>query len=358
MKRFSARRCTLLLIIFLFCGSLYACSPQPDIPATNNSDITYIPTEAPIITSAPGSKESSSTTDSVISGTASTTSNAIVPVDNTAPVNPPVEAGEELNIRGVSISLGESIDSVLNKLGDPGRIVDTEYNFEYYIYNNDYSRLLFVAITDNKVVGFYTDSLDFNYKGISTGADLDTVNSALDKTFTLSEVLKHTKDGYTIKVLMDKLGTKAVTGIYVLSDSVEVDEYTDSVMRNIELMVYDLTNSVRVRNQSSVLSWSSSAALASRKHSVDMATNDFFDHINQKGEKPGSRIRAEGISYQTSGENIIAGYGSAILSNHGWFNSSGHRSNMLNTDFRYLGAGFTYDSDSTYKTYITQNFYR
>jgi uncharacterized protein YkwD len=295
---------------------------------------------------------------SIISSTASTTSDTIVSENNTAPVNAPVEAGDELNVRGTSVSLGESLDSVLNKLGDPGRIADTEYNFEYYIYNNDYNRLLFVAIADNKVVGFYTDSLDFNYRGISSGADLDTVNAALDKTFSLSEVLKHAKDGYTIKVLMDKLGTKAVTGIYVLSDSVAEDEYTESVLRNIELMVYDLTNSVRVRNQSSVLSWSSSAAKASRKHSVDMATNDFFDHINQKGEKPGSRIRAEGISYRTSGENIIAGYGSAILSNHGWFNSSSHRSNMINTDFRYLGVGFTYDSESTYKTYITQNFYR
>ena len=65
-----------------------------------------------------------------------------------------------------------------------------------------------------------------------------------------------------------------------------------------------------------------------------------------------------GITFQYLGENIIAGYGTAIISTHAWFNSPDHRENILNKNFRNLGVGFTYIKDSDYKTYITQLFYR
>jgi uncharacterized protein YkwD len=157
---------------------------------------------------------------------------------------------------------------------------------------------------------------------------------------------------------MDKIGTQKALGVYLLADKVKKDEFTDSVMKNIELLVYDLTNSVRARNDVPILSWSSSASLSSRKHSYNMAEDNFFDHINPEGQKPGDRVRAEGISYSTIGENIIAGYGTSILSNHAWFNSADHRRVMLNEKYRYLGVGFVYDMSSSYKTYITQDYYR
>ncbi|MHB8128201.1 MAG: CAP domain-containing protein [Mobilitalea sp.] len=267
-------------------------------------------------------------------------------------------ADEVLGVRGTSISLNEGIDRVICKLGSPHRIVDTEYNFDYYIYNNDYSRLLFVAVKDGFVVGYYTDSLDFNFKGIRFGADIRKVEKALGNTFSMAEALTQTNDYYTVKILMDKLVSQKVTGIYLLSNNIKQEVFTDVVLRDVELMIYDLTNSVRVRNNESILSWSSSAALSARKHSLNMSRNNFFNHLDPEKRSPGDRLKAEGISYRTYGENIIAGYGTAILSNHAWFNSSGHRNNMLNSNFRYLGVGFTYDLESTYNTYITQNFYR
>ena len=78
--------------------------------------------------------------------------------------NPTVNSEITLNVRGISISLGEEEKSILHKLGKPNRIVSTEYDFNYYVYNNDYSKLLFVAIRDSEVVGFYTDSIDFNFR--------------------------------------------------------------------------------------------------------------------------------------------------------------------------------------------------
>jgi uncharacterized protein YkwD len=260
--------------------------------------------------------------------------------------------------RNTILQIGDSTDEVIRKLGFPGRIAETEYNFTYYIYNNDYKKLLFVALLKNKVVGFYTDALDFEYQGFGYGATLNEINAALGENFSLSEVLTKTISEYKVSILMDKLETGKAVGIYVLSDRVKEDGHNEETLTQVEQMVYDLTNSIRVRNGLEPLSWSSSAGQAARKHSRYMAAEDFFSHIDPSHRGPGDRLNAEGISYKKCGENIIAGYGSAILSSHGWFVSKNHRKNLLNANFRYLGVGFIYDEDSVYKTYITQNFYR
>lgn len=65
-------------------------------------------------------------------------------------------------------------------------------------------------------------------------------------------------------------------------------------------------------------------------------------------------MKAQGISYKSAGENIIGGYGNAMHSYNGWVNSSGHRTNLLNSSFNHLGVGFALGG--TYGNYGTQNF--
>ncbi|MDF2483992.1 MAG: hypothetical protein K0R46_160 [Herbinix sp.] len=282
----------------------------------------------------------------------------IEPTLTPTPMIDTVDHPEAIAVRDTFLQLGDSTEEVIRKLGLPARIAATEYEFNYYIYNNDYKKLLFVALQDNQVVGFYTDSLDFNYHGFPYGATLEEINVVLGEQFALSEVLTMHRSGCNISILMDRLETGKAVGIYVLSETVKEDGYDEDVMHQVEQLVYDLANSARVRNKLSPLSWSSSAGQAASKHSENMALKDFFSHKDPSLRSPGDRLNAEGVYYQRCGENIIAGYGSAILSSHGWYNSKGHRNNLLNEEYRYLGVGFTYDKDSIYKTYITQNFYR
>lgn len=269
-----------------------------------------------------------------------------------------VKKADTLYVRDSHLSIGESKYSMIKKLGVPGRIVDTEYDFEYYIYNNDYNKLLFVAIKKSKIVGFYTNSFNFEYLGITPGNTVEEINEVLDQDFKLSQVLDYTEEDLEIKLLMDTLETKKVTGVYIISNRVKRKEYTEEIMLNIALMTYDLTNSVRAKHSLPALSWSSSAAKAARKHTKDMAVNSYFDHISLLGDSPGDRLYAEGISYTKVGENIIAGYDSVIISNHAWYNSQKHRKNMLSETYRYLGVGFYYRKSSDYKTYLSQTFYR
>lgn len=263
-----------------------------------------------------------------------------------------------LNVRGSSISLGESAEEIIKKLGAPGRINELSDDFEYYIYNNDYKRLLCIALFEGRAVGIYTDSLDFDYRGIKSGSSLSDLNKLLAGNHSLADIIEYEADGSKIQILMDSLDSQQVTGIYLLSDSAAQAAFREQATRCFELMVYDLTNSIRARNKLPVLSWSSSAALASRKHSLDMAANSFFSHENIKREQPEDRLRAEGIFIISSSENLAAGYDNPFICVHKLFNSKTHRKNILNKKFRYTGVGYAHVDGSKYSSYLTQVLYR
>lgn len=356
MKRHSFCRYTLLLITLLLSISLSACRKDTGRPATNHTQSSTVPTVTPPL------PEAKSDTDSSLYSETRDNAADISSIPETLTATPipdksPVKAGEKLKVHKTAVYLGESKDSIIKKLGNPKRIDDTEYDFNYYIYNNDFTHLLFIAVAKNKVVGFYTDSLDFSYHGISSGSGIQTVNSALQSSFPVKSVLTWKNGGYTVKVFMDSIDTQKVTGISVLPSHLKHNKYTETVTDNIALEVFDLTNSIRARNHADLLSWSSSAAISASKHSMEMAKNDYFSHDSLNGCNPSERLMEEGIYLNTCSENIIAGYGSAILSTHAWFSSSSHRKTMLNRKISYMGAGCAYDSHSTYKTYITQDFY-
>jgi hypothetical protein len=94
---------------------------------------------------------------------------------------------------------------------------------------------------------------------------------------------------------------------------------------------------------------------ASRLHSQDMATNDFFDHTGSGGSTFSERIAATGYPSPRS-ENIAAGYATPAAVVNGWMNSDGHRANILDPAARHVGVGWAYDASSFYGVYWTNNF--
>ena len=88
-----------------------------------------------------------------------------------------------------------------------------------------------------------------------------------------------------------------------------------------------------------------------------MATRNYFDHINPEGERVGARLTAGGVEWYSCSENIVAGYYDPYAIANGWYNSEGHRKNILNEKFKYMGIGFAYNENAQYRYYGTQNFY-
>jgi len=81
---------------------------------------------------------------------------------------------------------------------------------------------------------------------------------------------------------------------------------------------------------------------AARKHSVDMAMRNFFDHINPDGETPWDRMGEAGYGgYSAAGENIAAGSPDAAGTMDQWMTSDGHCANIMNPDFEHIGVGYS-----------------
>ncbi len=91
---------------------------------------------------------------------------------------------------------------------------------------------------------------------------------------------------------------------------------------------------------------------AARSHSADMLENDFFDHYSLDGTSPFDRMKQQGYYYNSAGENIAFTAGSyrlqmdkTALSLHNIlfidknYAARGHRTNLLNPEFRETGIG-------------------
>lgn len=118
--------------------------------------------------------------------------------------------------------------------------------------------------------------------------------------------------------------------------------------------VLNLVNQERAKQGLSALKLDAKLNHAAQKKAEDMRDKNYFDHQSPTYGSPFDLMRSEGISYSTAGENIAAGQQSAQAVMESWMNSSGHRANILNSKYKYLGVGFC--TGGRYGTYWVQEF--
>jgi len=129
--------------------------------------------------------------------------------------------------------------------------------------------------------------------------------------------------------------------------------------------VIELVNQERAVAGLPPLKENDALSLAAQAHSQTMADGDFFDHTDpQTGSTPGDRVTSAGYVWTAVAENIGLGYDSPEAAVAGWMQSEGHRANILDPEFREIGAGYVYEADDTFAAcgdlacyhYWTQNF--
>ncbi|NMY37879.1 MULTISPECIES: CAP domain-containing protein [Pseudomonas] len=104
------------------------------------------------------------------------------------------------------------------------------------------------------------------------------------------------------------------------------------------------------------LTWNATLAIAAESHTRDMANTNYFDHMNRDGRTPGDRAELAGYSAQSVGENIAAGQDTPTKVVDGWLASPGHCANIMNPQFRELGAAYAVDPKSDAGIYWTALF--
>lgn len=257
---------------------------------------------------------------------------------------PSAAAEDTLTVGGKNYFIGMTEAQLTSLAGAADDKFPSTSGYTCYIYGaSDYKSFFMAGVSGGKVVALCSAGTGFSYMGKKAGATSFSFSGSKN---TSVQAMTDENDNYILHciLLMDKSFRRTTS-------------YSSDALYGESKLNFHLVNAFRQYHGLRILKWSDKAAASARLHSEDMAANDYFSHYSLDGRNPGNRMSAQGISWRTWGENIIAGYGGAIASHDGWVNSAGHRANMLGGNFAYLGVGFTYSSGSYYGIYGTQNFY-
>ncbi|WP_195891911.1 CAP domain-containing protein [Neobacillus dielmonensis] len=275
-----------------------------------------------------------------------------------------------------NVELGETKTEIEAITGPAKRVSLNEYGTDWYTYHNNYQQFFMVMYDkNNQATGLYTDQdLISSKSGIKMGTPKETVRETLgepltklQKGFIIYQFEKdrdydmYLVDDVYVTIFYDKHEGNTVTALQLISKNMEEhksDYYTEAspaLKEGFEYQLFDLTNASRVNHQLPILTWDQHVRETARKHSSDMAKNDYFSHTNLKGQSPFDRMKEDQIIFQLAGENLAYGQLSSIFAHEGLMNSLGHRENILRNGYVYLGVGVAFNDKS--QPYYTENFY-
>lgn len=126
-----------------------------------------------------------------------------------------------------------------------------------------------------------------------------------------------------------------------------------------EQQMIDLINSERTDRGLEPLSVNPILTGVAREHSKDMIDNDYFSHDSLDGTLFSERIKDAGYTIYRIGENIAMNYPPDVVQAHeNLMSSSGHRANILSSDYNEIGIGIWVGEYSSYSNtaMYTQDF--
>ena len=132
----------------------------------------------------------------------------------------------------------------------------------------------------------------------------------------------------------------------------EIAEQAGSTVQADEVL--KLVNQERSKHGLKALTLSPELSDVATVKAKDMRDNNYFDHTSPNYGSPFEMMKHFGIQYRSAGENIAAGQKTAQEVMNSWMNSSGHRANILNSDYEQIGIGYV--TGGSYGTYWVQMF--
>lgn len=117
--------------------------------------------------------------------------------------------------------------------------------------------------------------------------------------------------------------------------------------------VINLTNAERSKQGLAPLQYDSELGKVAQLKSQDMKDKNYFDHTSPTYGSPFDMMKQFGIRYTAAGENIAMGQRTPEQVVNAWMNSTGHRQNILSTQYTHIGVGYV-----ALGNYWTQMFIR
>ena len=222
------------------------------------------------------------------------------------------------------IIIGGSGNDVLSITGGNGTLNGGAGNDSFYL---NYSALntLSVVIEDIEPTN---DKILINYSGTGT----PKINySTVDKDI----------------VLTDDEGYLNVT----LKGYREANDYFDGDAHENIWEVFKIVNQERENQGLNQLTLSQGLIDATSIRATELT--QLYSHTRPNGTDCYTAIKK---FYNPMGENIAAGQNSPSEVMNNWMNSTGHRANILNADFKKIGVGYYYKSGTYYGNHWVQMF--
>ncbi|MDD4600081.1 hypothetical protein SDC9_14744 [bioreactor metagenome] len=120
-----------------------------------------------------------------------------------------------------------------------------------------------------------------------------------------------------------------------------------------ESKAVQLLNADRAKYGLPALKVNSALTGLAERYAQDMINRGYFAHNNPEGQTPFDRMQAAGISYKYAGENLAIN-SSVDAAQVAFMNSSGHRENVLSSNFNEVGIGVRTAPNGS--LYVVQEF--
>lgn len=267
-------------------------------------------------------------------------------------------------------------EEVIRAYGQPKQRTVSEYGFQWSSFHENYENFALIGFENSRAVALYSNNNDFLKK-----YNLTTNTTKTSTRTMLGEPLKSIKKGNVnysyesrgdwdlfrqgevyLTVFYDVHKNDTVTALLAVKMEVENskagyfgDKQSNELRLGFEKQLFDITNALRVREGVPALQWNEAIANTARKHSNDMAEHNYFAHENLKGQSPFDRMKTDGITFRTAGENLAVGQFNAIFAHEALMNSENHRKNILNPKFERLGVGVAFGERN--RPYFTQKYF-
>ncbi|WP_294374672.1 CAP domain-containing protein [uncultured Clostridium sp.] len=133
------------------------------------------------------------------------------------------------------------------------------------------------------------------------------------------------------------IGSISVEGLPAVKE-----KYSVKIENSAENKILELMNQKRKEAGLNPLTMDNTLLSVARYKSNHMIQNDYFSHTNPDGTQWTNWLKTIGYKYNATAENIAYNSYDPVELFNQWWNSSGHRQNMMNPSYTKVGIGVVY----------------
>lgn len=296
------------------------------------------------------------------------------PLPSTDLVDNPLEV--ERPSEGFSTYIGKPAAQWLNDHGAPIRIEPSAYGYDWWVYNQSYSRYVMVGVKKGKVVQVYAAGRATQVEPYAIGQTLDDLYRF---TIVENEISVKTGDSiFTFNIGPEDLNKRLLIRFEDIYAQLYIDK-EDRVLEAVRFLdaetlvrhqpydmmftgellpiikpsssqqlsidsakakqIIDMTNVYRFHHQLAPYTENPVASKVAQAHSENSARQNFSSSEEVELESLNVRLKDADIEFEEAAENTALHYFDAAEAVHGWINSADHRKALLSDRFTEIGVG-------------------